>query len=115
MKKTFKLHHPLVFDVEGEQRKVEEMELDFERLTVRDMIEIDRQYLLSDPLNESLSLREVTKEYQLLVAERITELPLQELYQLKPFDFSRMTVMIHHFLVLGYLPKEETKKDQSDG
>lgn len=95
MGKTFTLLKPITF----QGKEVKEIELDLAALTGMDMIAAEREFIRSAPDNERVSLKELSKEYQTLMAARASKMPVEFFDQLGLKDFSRVTIKVQRFLL----------------
>lgn len=95
MKEIIKLVRPITH--EGEE--IKEIRLDFDSLTGGKLIEVERQFLMASPLNEGVSIKEYSKEYQALVAAKISNYPIEVFHQLGGRDFSNVTIMVQNFFI----------------
>lgn len=87
---------PIVF--QGEE--VKEIEFDLDGLTGEDMIYVDRVFLSTSDINQGITIKETSKEYQILVAARAARQPAELFYKLKAKDFSRVTLRVQNFLLV---------------
>lgn len=92
----FTLIKPIVF--QGEE--VKEIEFDLDSLTGEDMIYVDRVFLSSSDVNQGITIKETSKEYQILVAARAARQPAELFYKLSPKDFTRITFRVQNFLLV---------------
>lgn len=90
----YKLQRPIEFD----GKLYTEIEYDFESLSGEDMISAERQYL-SYEYNQSNSLKELSKEYQILLFSRAAKLPKEFFDKLSSKDFQKLTIKMQIFLL----------------
>ncbi|MBG9799533.1 phage tail assembly protein [Brevibacillus laterosporus] len=90
----YKLQRPIEFD----GKLYTEIEYDFESLSGEDMISAERQYLSYD-YNQKISLKELSKEYQILLFSRAAKLPKEFFDKLSSKDFQKLTIKMQVFLL----------------
>lgn len=105
MAKPFTLLKPITF----QGKEIKEISLDLAALTGMDMIAAEREFIRSMPDNERVALKELSKEYQTLVAARASNMPVEFFDQLGLKDFSRVTIGVQRFLLESELEIEEAK------
>jgi len=89
---TIKLYKPI--DFEGE--RVTKIDLDLEGLTGYDLISVERE--ASPELKVNMA-KELTKEYQVLVAARASKKPKELFLKLHAKDFTRVTLTVQNFFL----------------
>ncbi|MCY9764732.1 phage tail assembly protein [Paenibacillus alvei] len=92
----YTLIKPIVF--QGEE--VKEIQLDLDSLTGEDIIYADRQFLLSNEMNQGITVKETTKEFLMFVGARAAKQPGELFYRLSAKDFSRVTLRVQNFLLV---------------
>lgn len=99
---VFKFLKPIEF----EGQTYESINLDLESLNARTMIEIERQYMASTT-NQGVVLKELNKEYQLFVAAKAANMPIEFMYALPAQEFMRITLSVQNFLTGWGLAQKE--------
>jgi hypothetical protein len=93
-------------EVDWDGVTVNEVVLDLDNLTGAHMIAAERQFNLYGG-NEGHPLKELSKEYQILVAAQAAKKPVELLHKLSAKDFSRVTIKVQNFLLEGDSEEEE--------
>lgn len=97
-----KLVQPI--DFEGEC--ITEIQLDLESLTGADLISAEREASPSVQVNLA---KELTKEYQVLVAARASKRPKELFLKLGAKDFTRITLTVQNFFVASESAEPENE------
>lgn len=90
----------LIKPIVSQGAEVKEIEFDLDSLTGEDMIYVDRVFLSSSEMNQGITIKETTKEYQILVVARAARQPAELFYKLKAKDFSRLSLRVQNFLLV---------------
>lgn len=102
-----KLYRPI--DFEGE--RITEIKLDLEGLTGADLISVERE---ASPAVQVNVAKELTKEYQILVAARASKRPKELFLQLSAKDFTRVTLVVQNFFVASESVETVSEVSESD-
>jgi len=93
----FKLLKPVEFD----GHTYTEIDLDLDNLNGNDMMMVERQFVTISNSNHIVTVKEFSKEYQILTAARAAKLPFEFFQQISAKDFSRITIRVQNFFVYG--------------
>ena len=94
MGEKIKLVRPVDFD----GRTYMEIDLDLESLTGHDLISAERQFL-ANGANQSIAVKEFSKEFQAYVAARAVSVPVELIFKLSAPDFSLVTLKVQNFFL----------------
>lgn len=87
-----KLEKPI--DFEGE--RITEINLDLDGLTGTDIINAERE---ASPMIQVHTAKELTKEFQVLIAARASKRPKELFLKLGARDFARVTLTVQNFFI----------------
>lgn len=93
----YRLIKPIQFDGET----IEEINLELDSLKGNDLLLVERQFLAMGDQNQAMMLKELSKEYQVVVAARAAKLPVEFFQEISAKDFSRITMQVQNFFVDG--------------
>lgn len=93
MQEKIQLVKPVTFNNE----LITEINLNLDALTGADLIEVERQFITANAINEAVQIKEYSKEYQVMVAARASGLPVSFYEQLGGRDFSQVTTKVQYF------------------
>lgn len=85
--------------IEFEGQKHNEINLDFDSLTGADILTAEQMYTRSNLSNAGNMAKEFSKEYQIHVAARAANLPVELFLKLGALDFSVITVAVQNFFL----------------
>lgn len=88
------LKKPFDFDGKG----YSEIRLDFDSLSGADIIGAERQFF-ANGANQSISIKEFSKEFQAYIAARAAKLPVEFFFALSVQDFTQVTLKVQNFFL----------------
>ncbi|CAH8247458.1 phage tail assembly protein [Paenibacillus melissococcoides] len=95
MAQVYKLKKPVTF----EGKEYTELNLDFDSLTGRDLINAERQYVRSAQGNELANLKEIMKEMQVYIAAFAAKCPPELILSLGIKDVAEITRLVQVFIL----------------
>jgi len=82
--------------INWETKEYKEIELDFDSLTGKDLIEVGNQY---NKTGKTQAVKMLDERYQILVAERVSGLTIDFYYALPAPEFVKVTTQVMGFLM----------------